>query len=326
MQFGRAQWHSGQPTRGLKSLEQAANAGSGAAAYEAFERYNVISGPFRNKMSADRVIRLGAKLGNPQSAYRLGLWLELGEPHGIVNLPGAAEWYRKAADLNIAEAQYRLGLMLRDGKGIDPNREEALHFLNLAAEAGHERASAEIAVMQQYNPNLTPDDSSYVEQLEYFAELGSSNAQYNLGVLYENGFGVPQDYHRAKQLYLQAYMDWHGKAGYAMGLLVLKEGKGSRPSLDTAAGWFESAASADPSIRSEATSAASAARARLRQNRRSEDENMHLTVLAGIVVFGLIMNLGGPSGDGAGGFEGVGRPPGICDDPVGRDLAREWCY
>ena len=36
------------------------------------------------------------------------------------------------------------------------------------------------------------------------AERGESDAQYNLGLMYENGWGVPQDYKEAVRLYTLA--------------------------------------------------------------------------------------------------------------------------
>ncbi|QLB21552.1 hypothetical protein A6B43_08445 [Vespertiliibacter pulmonis] len=43
-----------------------------------------------------------------------------------------------------------------------------------------------------------------LEEIKQAAEQGDAKAQYNLGVAYDNGQGVPQSYIEAKALYKQA--------------------------------------------------------------------------------------------------------------------------
>lgn len=77
--------------------------------------------------------------------------------------------WRKLADQNNKQAQYRLGAMYRRGLGVKPNLELAAQWFKKAAENGHARA------------------------------------QYNLGVLYQKGLGVKKNpiaaerwFHKAK--------------------------------------------------------------------------------------------------------------------------------
>ena len=67
-------------------------------------------------------------------------------------------WYRKSAELGIANAQYNLGYMYANGQGAPEDYVEAAHWFREAADQGEPRA------------------------------------QYSLGTLYASGHGVPQDY------------------------------------------------------------------------------------------------------------------------------------
>jgi TPR repeat protein len=51
------------------------------------------------------------------------------------------------------------------------------------------------------------------------AEQGDASAQYNLGVMYANGYGVPQDYAEAVRWYRLAAGQGNAKAQYNLGLM-----------------------------------------------------------------------------------------------------------
>ena len=46
---------------------------------------------------------------------------------------------------------------------------------------------------------------------------GHANAQYSLGLMYEDGEGVPQDYSNAMEWYLKAANQGHAKAQHKLG-------------------------------------------------------------------------------------------------------------
>ena len=50
------------------------------------------------------------------------------------------KWYRKAADQGDAAAQYNLGVMYKNGRGVLEDYVQAHAWLNLAAAQGHEKA------------------------------------------------------------------------------------------------------------------------------------------------------------------------------------------
>ena len=52
----------------------------------------------------------------------------------------AAEWYLKAAEQGDSDAQYNLGAMYYDGKGVKKDRKKAAQWLSKAAAQGDEDA------------------------------------------------------------------------------------------------------------------------------------------------------------------------------------------
>ena len=73
------------------------------------------------------------------------------------------------------------------------------------------------------------------------AEQGDALAQYNLGVLYRKGRGVPQDDVQARQWYEKAAAQGQAKAQYNLGTLYLNGG-GVPKDYQQALRWFRLAA------------------------------------------------------------------------------------
>lgn len=106
---------------------------------------------------------------------------------------GAADLYRRAANMGDAGSASSLGYMLMVGEGVPVNREEAKSYLRKAAEGGDTAAMCNLGV-------LTSDP-------EWFArasELGSLRGTKNLAAAYAMGSGIGMDKVRAAELYRKA--------------------------------------------------------------------------------------------------------------------------
>ena len=73
------------------------------------------------------------------------------------------------------------------------------------------------------------------------AEQGDAKAQYNLGVMYENGQGVPQDYKTAVKWFTLAAEQGYDFAQFNLGLMY-NNGEGVLQDYATARKWFTLAA------------------------------------------------------------------------------------
>jgi TPR repeat protein len=69
------------------------------------------------------------------------------------------------------------------------------------------------------------DYATAFAELKPFAEQGDANAQYNLGVMYYKGKGIPQDYKQAFNLYSKAAEQGNIMAQHNLGLMYFV-GKG----------------------------------------------------------------------------------------------------
>ena len=108
------------------------------------------------------------------------------------------EW-RPLAKQGNANAQYNLGIMYNNGRGVPQDFAEAVKWYSKAAEQGMAEAQVNLGVMYMYyNGHGVPQDlAEVVKWNRMAAEQGDAGAQYNLGVMYDNGQGVPQDYAQA---------------------------------------------------------------------------------------------------------------------------------
>lgn len=92
----------------------------------------------------------------------------------------AVAWYRKAV-CGDAEAQFVLGCMFKDGKGVVQSPQRGAEWFQKAA------------------------------------ERGDAEAQLHLGSMYENGHGVQEDLAQAFQWYLKAAKQGHPESQYRLG-------------------------------------------------------------------------------------------------------------
>jgi len=89
------------------------------------------------------------------------------------------------------------------------------------------------------------------KELESLANLGDARAQYNLGLLYDQGVGVPQSDALALRWYTQAAERGEPRAQYNLGIMYMN-GQGTAPDPVQAYYWFSLAVAQGESKASEA--------------------------------------------------------------------------
>lgn len=110
----------------------------------------------------------------------------------------AVNIYRKLAGKNDANAEFRLGSLYYEGKGIPQDEAEAIRWYRLAAIHGNATAQY-IVGMTEYG-EARNNTKQYVEAFKWFrlaAAQGDRESQYKMGWMYYFGEGVTQDYVRA---------------------------------------------------------------------------------------------------------------------------------
>ena len=153
-------------------------------------------------------------------------------------------WLQKAADQNVASAQFSLSKLYYKGLSVEQNQEKAVALIKQAATNGYSEAQTIIGnealknedfstaavwlkkAAEQEDPsamillsNLFYSGKGVAQSTEktfYWikraAETGSPNATFKLGVCYIQGIGTPQDQQKAIELFRHAALAGHNEA------------------------------------------------------------------------------------------------------------------
>ncbi len=109
------------------------------------------------------------------------------------NYETAVREFRPLADQGDTNAQFMLGLMYVEGRGVPQDYAEALKWYRLAAAQGDAVAQLNLGVMYDNGRGAPQDYAEAVRWYSLAAEQGYAEAQFMLGAMYTAGAGVPQD-------------------------------------------------------------------------------------------------------------------------------------
>ncbi len=98
--------------------------------------------------SAMQLLSPIAELGHPDAQYRVAIMFQNGLGMAL-NLQQALKWMQAAADQEYALAQHGLGFMYMQGEGVEQSDEQALHWFKLAADQGLSGAQTVVEMLEQ---------------------------------------------------------------------------------------------------------------------------------------------------------------------------------
>ena len=128
------------------------------------------------------------------------------------DFPTAAELWRGLAEKGDARAQYNLGYLYANGRGVSQDYPAALAWYTRAAEQGFAPAQFNLGVLYSSDDGVPPDFPAALQWYRAAAGQGDADAQFNLGIAYALGQGVTQDYVQAYRWYDLAATAGHEKA------------------------------------------------------------------------------------------------------------------
>jgi uncharacterized protein len=105
----------------------------------------------------------------------------------------AAQLWQPLAEQGNAVAQYRLGTLYAEGKGVAQNDATAFMWMQRAAEQGNADAQYDVGASYIEGVGVKKSESDAAKWFLRAANQGMVYAQFNLGLLYASGTGVPQD-------------------------------------------------------------------------------------------------------------------------------------
>lgn len=202
-----------------------------------------------------------AGLGHAAAQSNLGSMYFKGQ--GVPrNYKRALLLYELAATQGNASAQCNLGILYEHGLGVQKDCNQAMHFYEQAAAQGRAKAQSMLNRPKGYNkpPSSSDDHPSPPAELPALSppsrplpretldgaidanvrlvEQDDAVAQFNLGVCYTIGRGVPQDYEQARLCYERAAELGHASAQANLGSLYYK-GQGVPKDYESARQWYE---------------------------------------------------------------------------------------
>ena len=105
----------------------------------------------------------------------------------------AESLWRPLADKGDAEAQYRLGTLYAEGRGVERNDSTAMTWFLRAAEQGNAMAQYNAGASYASGIGVAKSDGDAARWFRRAADQGMPFAQLNLGLMYAAGHGVPTD-------------------------------------------------------------------------------------------------------------------------------------
>src|SRR6266436_2993486 len=152
-------------------------------------------------------IRAGADKGDAKAQYELGRTFFSGTLGVAKDEAEAVKWFRKAAEQNVADAQFSLGVCYANGRGVAEDDAESVKWFRKAAEQNYARAQYNLGVRYTNGRGVAKDDAESVKWFRKAAEQNDAGAQDAFGVRYASGEGVAKDE-------IEAYKWWLLAAGH----------------------------------------------------------------------------------------------------------------
>jgi hypothetical protein len=115
-------------------------------------------------------------------------------------------------------------------------REQKFAGIQRSAQKGETGAQYNLGLMYEQGYGVAPDTKKAATWFEKAAEKGEANAQYRLGFLYSHGQGVPKDLQQAAEWYKKAAEQGFAPAQAALGNMYLL-GEGVPRDSSKAAFW-----------------------------------------------------------------------------------------
>ena len=198
----------------------------------------ILAGATQDTHRADgaALIARAAALGHPPAQYHLGFLY--GEGRGVPRDPRKALlWFRTAADQGHMEAQYAVGLAL----SRLPDKREAADWFRRAAEQGMVDAQFQLALLHETGDGIAADEREARRWYKAAADKKDPAAMFNLALMLDQGRGGPSDLQSAVGLYIQAAQAALPEAQHALCELLL-DGRGAAQNFANAAAWCLAAA------------------------------------------------------------------------------------
>jgi TPR repeat protein len=213
----------------------------------------------------DKDLQLDAEKGDAKAQFKLAVKYADGVGFEKSN-EKALSWYHKSADQGDSDAQANLGVMYQNGTGVDKSNEQAVFWYRKSADQGNasgENLLGVMSVIEAYpkikEAETKKDDKEVAAKLREEADLlfkeavswfrksadqGNSQAQLNLGVMYQKGFGTEENNEQAVSWFRKSAEQGNSDAQLNLGAMY-QYGDGVDKSNEQAVSWYRKSADQD---------------------------------------------------------------------------------
>lgn len=182
-----------------------------------------------------------AGLGNPHAQYQLTKLILADESAGPEEVEQAVMWLTQSAEAGQDCAQYALGKLYRDGRGVQKNILQAVIWFSAAAEQDNSYAAYALGKLYLTGEDAPKNVKAALRWLQRSAGLGNQYAQYKLGALFLKGEDIPKDIAKAVEYLTASAGQGNQYAQYQLGKLYLL-GREVEKDEDAARQWFTQSA------------------------------------------------------------------------------------
>lgn len=167
------------------------------------------------------VVAVGLLAGAAQADFNSGLAsFEKGDFESAIR-----EWTPLAEKGDVA-AQFNLGVIYQNGRGVPRDNSQAFYWFRAAGEKGHPKAMLNVAFCYASGAGVGQNYQEAYIWMRKAADKGVILAQYNVALMLYNGWGTARNAKAA-----QAWMELAAKAGMedAQKKLDIMQGKNGAP-------------------------------------------------------------------------------------------------
>jgi TPR repeat protein len=177
---------------------------------------------------------------SPTASVCFGWCLQTGL--GIpIDFTVAAEFFKKAADLNDANGINSFGCCLERGQDVDADIDCAISYYRRATKQSHSDGMYNFGRCLEYGKGI---DQNLLRAAKYYrlsAELHNSSAQNSFGIFLERGIGVHKNILLAAQYYHRSAEQGHPDGANNFGF-CLEHGRGVEQNIKMASEYYKFAA------------------------------------------------------------------------------------
>lgn len=109
--------------------------------------------------------------------------------------------YEALVAQNDTRAMNKLGVMYKNGLGVNQNNDSARYYFELASDLNNPKALFNLGLLYKNGDGVTQDFSKAFECFEKSLKYGNKASLYSLGYFYYKGLAVEQDYSKALEYF-----------------------------------------------------------------------------------------------------------------------------